>query len=212
MNSQRDFETDKLWNWVRPLSGSAAFLSFEDRGANTYELVVKDGYPPKIETNRPDGSYATKDLFARHSQHATLYKYVGRLDDTLVQTLGEKTNPGTPYLLSQLLRSDELSLVPIELAIRGNSPYVAEAIVFGAGRPQTGVLLLPSDLAKDLPRDEYIKAVWPVIESANAVAPSHSRILPEMVEVLPYGTHVPVATKMSILRPACYAAFKDIIG
>ncbi|KAH7098977.1 L-aminoadipate-semialdehyde dehydrogenase [Auriculariales sp. MPI-PUGE-AT-0066] len=196
MNSQRDFTTDKLWNWVRPLVGSAPFLEFEDHGANTYELIVKDGYPPKIETNRPDGSYATKDLFARHPDHPKLYRYVGRLDDTLVQTLGEKTNP-----------------VPIELAIRGNSPYVAEAIVFGAGRPQTGVLLLPSDLAQEenLSREYFIQKVWPVIEVANAVAPSHSRILPEMVEVLPYGTHIPVATKMSILRPACYAAFKSII-
>ena len=26
-----------------------------------------------------------------------------------------------------------------------------------------------------------------------------------------YGTQIPVATKMSILRPACYAKFKDII-
>lgn len=27
-----------------------------------------------------------------------------------------------------------------------------------------------------------------------------------------YGTEIPIATKMSILRPACYAKFKDIIG
>jgi hypothetical protein len=27
-----------------------------------------------------------------------------------------------------------------------------------------------------------------------------------------YGTQIPVATKMSILRPACYAKFKDLIG
>ncbi len=28
--------------------------------------------------------------------------------------------------------------------------------------------------------------VWPVIEQANAEAPTHSRLLPEMVEFLPY--------------------------
>lgn len=53
--------------------------------------------------------------------------------------------------------------------------------------------------------------IWPVIEEANAEAPTHSRLLPEMVEFLPYGTHIPVATKMTILRPACYAKFKDLI-
>lgn len=45
-------------------------------------------------SNRPDGSYATKDLFLQHPEHTSWYKYVGRLDDTLTQTLGEKTNPG----------------------------------------------------------------------------------------------------------------------
>ncbi|TFK46758.1 L-aminoadipate-semialdehyde dehydrogenase [Heliocybe sulcata] len=196
MNSNRDFATDKAWNCVRPLPGASAFLVFEERGEATYEVVVKEGWPPKIETNRPDGSYATKDLFTRHPQHPDWYKYVGRLDDTLVQTLGEKTNP-----------------VPIELSIRGNSPYVQEAIVFGAGRPQTGLLILPSPLAQseNLTRDQLLQKIWPVIEQANMAAPTHSRVLPEMVEILPYGTAIPVATKMSILRPACYAKFKDLI-
>ena len=69
-------------------------MTMEDRGGNTFELINKDGWPPKIETNRPDGSYATKDLFLRHEKYCNWYKYIGRLDDTLVQILGEKTNPG----------------------------------------------------------------------------------------------------------------------
>lgn len=150
-----------------------------------------------LVSNRPDNSYATKDLFLQHLQHPTWFKYIGRLDDTLTQTLGEKTNP-----------------VPIENAIRGNSSLVQEAIVFGDGRPQVGCLLLPSEAAGDLWRDRkaYVDAVWPVIEAANAIAPSHSRILPEMIEVLPADTHVPVATKMSILRPACYKVFAERIN
>lgn len=71
------------------------------------ELILS--FYVKIETNRPDGSYATKDLFLRHPENEDWYKYIGRLDDTLVHILGEKTNP-----------------VPMELCIRGNSPYVAE--------------------------------------------------------------------------------------
>ncbi|CAK5267785.1 unnamed protein product [Mycena citricolor] len=210
LNSDREMATDKDWNWLRAKGTIVDYLTMEARGDNTFEAVVKDGYPPKvlalfltaqllsdsakIETNRPDGSYATKDLFLRHPSHADWYKYVGRLDDTLVQTLGEKTNP-----------------VPIELCIRGNSPYVAEAIVFGAGKPQTGCLILPSEAGKDLSQAELLEKIWPVVEEANAAAPTHSRILPDMIEFLPYGTAVPVATKMSILRPACYAKFKDII-
>ncbi|KAL0568452.1 hypothetical protein V5O48_013531 [Marasmius crinis-equi] len=196
MNSDRDFATDKAWNWVRPTPLSKQFINFEPQGNNTFEVVVLDGYPPKIQSNRPDGSFATKDLFLRHAEHENWYRYMGRLDDTLVHILGEKTNP-----------------VPMELCIRGNSPYVAEAIVFGAGKPQAGVLILPSDLVKEegLSNDQLMEKVWPVIELANSEAPSHSRILPEMVGFLPHGTKIPVATKMSILRPACYAQFKDLI-
>jgi len=168
----------------------------EPQGANTFELVVADGWPAKIMSNRPDNSYATKDLFLQHSDHEDWFKYVGRLDDTLTQTLGEKTNP-----------------VPIELAIRGNSPLVQECIVFGDSRPQTGALILPSEQAIDLATDKqaYLDAIWPVIEQANSKAPSHSRLVREMIEILPIGTEIPVATKLSILRPACYKKFADLI-
>lgn len=60
------------------------------------------------------------------------------------------------------------------------------AVVFGAGRPQTGCLILPSDLGKDLSSAELMEEIWPVIEQANSEAPTHSRLLPEMIEFLPY--------------------------
>ncbi|KAK4688566.1 hypothetical protein P7C73_g1542, partial [Tremellales sp. Uapishka_1] len=196
INSRRDYKDDKAWNWLRVEGLIESFLTMEPRGGDTFELVVMDGWPPKLVSNRPDGSYATKDLFLQHPKHANWFKYIGRLDDTLTQTLGEKTNP-----------------VPIELAIRGNSPYVNECIVFGDARPQVGCLLKPSEQAKDVWQDKakYLELVWPVIAEANANAPTHSRILPEMVEILPIDTEIPVATKMSILRPACYKKYKSII-
>jgi hypothetical protein len=169
----------------------------ESQGSNTYELVVKDGWPAKIMSNRPDQSYATKDLFLQHPDHADWFKYIGRLDDTLTQTLGEKTNP-----------------VPIELAIRGNSPLVQECIVFGDARPQIGALILPSDQAGDIASDKkkYIDAIWSVIEEANARSPSHSRLVRDMIDILPMDTDIPVATKLSILRPACYKKFAPLIN
>lgn len=33
-----------------------------------------------------------------------------------------------------------------------------------------------------------------------------------MIEILPYGTEVPLAPKLTIIRPACYAKFADIIN
>lgn len=44
-------------------------------------------------SNREDGAYCTKDLMLQHPEHKNWFKYIGRLDDTLTQTLGEKTNP-----------------------------------------------------------------------------------------------------------------------
>jgi ribosome biogenesis protein SSF1/2 len=73
------------------------FIQFDDYGNNTCELVVKDGFPAKVGSNRPDGSWATNDMFERHPQRPNLYKYIGRLDDTIVQSLGEKTNPGEVF-------------------------------------------------------------------------------------------------------------------
>ncbi|KZT08463.1 uncharacterized protein LAESUDRAFT_735996 [Laetiporus sulphureus 93-53] len=194
IRSTRDFKNDKAWNWLRLQGPIADYLVMEDRGSNTFESVVEDGLPAKIQSHRPDGSYATNDFFLRHPVHSNWYKYIWQLDDMLVQVLGEKTN-----------------LVPNELSIRGNSPYVGEAIAFGEGRLQVGCLILPSKLGKDLAKT-FMEKVWPGIEDANAQAPTHSRILPEMVYISwrhyalhSYGTTIPQATKMSILLPACYA-------
>ena len=59
-----------------------------------------------------------------------------------------------------------------------------------------GVLIVPSDQGAELSKDAkaYTEAIWPVIAEANAAAPSHSRILPEMVEILPHGTDIPVVS------------------
>lgn len=196
MTSNRDFATDKAWNYVRNEGLISQYLELIPQGSNTFEVVVKDGWPAKIMSNRDDGAYCTKDLVYQHPDHPTWLKYVGRLDDTLTQTLGEKTNP-----------------VPIELDVRGNSPLIQECIVFGDNKPQVGALILPSDAGAELSTDRkaYIDAIWPVIADANSRAPTHSRILPEMIEILPHGTAIPVATKMSILRPACYRKFADLI-
>ena len=61
------------------------------------------------------------------------------------------------------------------------------AIVFGDGKPFCGCLILPSESAKDIAHDRALlmEKVWPAIELANKEAPSHSQIVPEMVEFLP---------------------------
>jgi hypothetical protein len=93
------------WNWLRAEGLIAEYLELAPQGPGTFEVIIKDGWPAKIMSNREDGAYCTKDLVQQHPDHPTWFKYIGRLDDTLTQTLGEKTNP-----------------VPIELAIVSISP------------------------------------------------------------------------------------------
>ena len=53
MESARDFDTDKEWNWVRAKSpymhnGVHKYLRFEPLGGGTYELYVLDGWQSKV--------------------------------------------------------------------------------------------------------------------------------------------------------------------
>ncbi|KAG8213592.1 L-aminoadipate-semialdehyde dehydrogenase [Butyriboletus roseoflavus] len=198
MTSFRDFDTDKAWNWVRARgpynhTGVHEYMRFEPRGSDTYELYVLDGWHTKVMSNQPDGSYATKDLFIKHPTIPDVYKYIGRIDDTLIMVNGEKTNP-----------------VPIELTLR-SSPYIADAIVFGTGRTQIGALILPTEAAQRCSYDEFTRRVASVVALANADAPSHSQLSTEALVFLPYGTQIPRADKGSTLRPKVYKEFEKMI-
>ncbi|KAG1723800.1 hypothetical protein EDB19DRAFT_1915911 [Suillus lakei] len=201
MSSFRDFETDKGWNWSRAKGPHVTnnvndYIRFEPRGGDAYELFVLDGWPTKatkIMTNQPDGSYATKDLFIKHPTIPDAYKFIGRIDDTLIMVKGT-TNP-----------------VPMELTLR-SSPYIAEAVIFGAGRTRIGALILPTEIGKDCSPSELVKLVAPTVALANAEAPSHSQLATESLVFLPHGTVIPRADKGSILRPRVYKEFEGVIN
>ena len=73
------------WQYNRISSAFAPFCGLEGpRDDGAYELVCKAGWPKLVVSNRPDGSFATKDLFIKHPTRPGLLKMVGRVDDTLV--------------------------------------------------------------------------------------------------------------------------------
>ncbi|GAA5892683.1 hypothetical protein JCM6882_000555 [Rhodosporidiobolus microsporus] len=194
MTSFRDYETDKEWAYNRPPAALKPYLVWEDRGAGTMEAVVLDGWKGKVVNNRPDNSYATSDLFVKHPT-LEAFKFVGRIDDTLVLVTGEKVNP-----------------VPLELTLKGESPYIAEAIVFGTERSQAGVLVILSEsVDPSTPRKELLQLIKPALELANSEAPTHSRLVEEMVVFLPPSTVIPRADKGSFIRRKVYVALKDHI-
>jgi len=133
---------DKDWDYVRPAADLQPFLRWDERGPGIFELVVLDGWPSKVVSNCPDGSYATKDLFERHPT-LNAWRYYARQDDTLVLDNGEKANPLTREGVTRENRN------------------VAEAIVFGANKPRLGLFIIPSVDAQAMTAQDVVDSVWP---------------------------------------------------
>ncbi|KAI5805795.1 hypothetical protein EDC01DRAFT_700856 [Geopyxis carbonaria] len=183
----------KLWNYLRVVPAAVPFVQWEQQPGSDdlFELVVRSGWPPKVYSNRPDGSYATRDLFQRHADvdNAECYKYVGRLDDTIVLSNGEKANP-----------------IPLEICARTNA-LVAECMAFGAERPSLGLIVIAAPAAAEISRDELVDAIWPDIEAGNGKLPNYAKITKESVLVMPVGTEYPRTDKGTAIRVAFVKQF-----
>jgi thioester reductase-like protein len=186
-------EGDTAWDYLRPLPAVKPFLRFEERGDNIFELVCLDGLPSKSTHNRPDKSYATKDLFSKHPIIESAYKYFSRLDDTIVLANGEKANP-----------------LMVEGTMRGHK-FVAEAVAFGAGKASLGLMIIPSDAAANLSREGLLDTIWPSVESAQASMPTYARLSRSMVVILPPNTIYPCTDKGTVIRQAFYRQFQQDI-
>ncbi|KAK1220933.1 hypothetical protein PQX77_016273 [Marasmius sp. AFHP31] len=151
-------EATEVDNWVK--------------GDNTTPLIDE-------KTNLVKG-YSTNDVWERHSTKPWLFKLVGRVDDVLIHSSGEKTVPG-----------------PMEKIIM-ESPHVKGAIIFGHGRPQPGVLIEP--LTTHMSLIELRNAVWPQIDAANAIAPAFSRIYKEMIISTSEGRPLARTPKDTVIR------------
>ncbi|KAJ6468640.1 hypothetical protein C8R47DRAFT_1151234 [Mycena vitilis] len=142
-----------------PVEGDATGLLFQ--------LLVKECATNclALTNTEIDGvrAYDTKDIVQRHPTDPTLYRVYGRIDDQIMHSNGEKTNPGP---LEEILAQD---------------PRIKMAIMFGRERPHAGVIIAPTD---DVEESESLRdAIWPTVERANNFAPSHSRIFKEMIIV-----------------------------
>lgn len=109
--------------------------------------------------------FRTRDLLSKHPQK-DLWVYVGRRDDVIVLSNGEKFNP-----------------VTMEGILTGHS-LVSGALVVGMGQPQCGLLLEVSKAAERSTPETIIRQLWPTIEQANAVSPGHGQIAQNMVRLI----------------------------
>lgn len=184
---------DKAWNYVRVHDKLKPFVRFEEQGGNLYELVILDGWPSKVATNRDDGAYATKDLFEPHPTIKDAWKYGGRLDDTIVLMNGEKAIP-----------------IPTEMAVRQHS-LAKDAVVFGTGKARLGMVIVASDAAAEFSPESLIDELWSTIDKENQISPAYAQISKEMIHVLPAGTTYPQTDKGTLIRQAFYKMFAQEI-
>ncbi|KAG2366971.1 acetyl-CoA synthetase-like protein [Suillus spraguei] len=165
-----DSVDQKFWDCVR--FGPNSKIRWAPQGDDTYECQVLTTPTHQVSVeNIPDvKGYATSDVFIKHPTVEGLWKIIGRIDDVLVLSSGEKTVPA-----------------PMESIICGN-PYVKGAVMFGRARNQVGILIEPRagyeiDVDDEKQLAEFRNRVWPDIEEANNGAPAFSRIFKEMILV-----------------------------
>ncbi|KIK65753.1 hypothetical protein GYMLUDRAFT_240230 [Collybiopsis luxurians FD-317 M1] len=185
------------------------YLQFVDRvnirwvpqGDGTFEaqFLTCETHHVAVE-NLPDvPGYATQDLFEPHPTIPNLWKIVGRVDDVLIHSSGEKTVPG-----------------PMESIISA-SPMLSGAVMFGRQRDQPGILLEPVpayqiDVHNDAEVSKFRNMIWDAIESANKIAPAFSRIFKEMILVADPKKPLPRVGKGTIARKAALALYDSEIN
>ncbi|KZT73709.1 acetyl-CoA synthetase-like protein [Daedalea quercina L-15889] len=172
MNVFLPSETGDDWEYFR--FASYVNVKLEPYGNDEYEAIfVANEFlrPNKLNTKIDEvDAYSTSDLVAPHPTKKGLYKIVGRTDDQIMHSTGEKTNPGP---LETMMNQDQ---------------HVQACVMFGRGQFQAGILVEPKpeysfDSSDEAKVAEFRNKIWPTILKMNAFAPQHSRLFKEMILV-----------------------------
>lgn len=166
MSSERDFEKDKYWQYLRPVV-DPEMLCYEKQSEDNQlsELVVRPRWPLRTKTNRNDGSYATADLFEPHPSIPNAWKYHSRADSQIALANGKKFDPA-----------------PLEGAILTASGTLRDVLVFGAGRDEPGALLLVKN-GIDQPDEAILEEIWPRVDEVNGKSSTHAQLSRSMLVV-----------------------------
>ncbi|EKM50943.1 uncharacterized protein PHACADRAFT_262848 [Phanerochaete carnosa HHB-10118-sp] len=173
-------------------------LRWEPQDDGTYEFVILEnsGYELAIHNVPGEKAYATSDLFEPHPTREGLWRLVGRRDDVLVLSTGEKIVP-----------------IPQESHI-SSSGIVKGCIMFGRERELPGIIVEPStpfDLEDEAALMNFKNSLWPRVEEANADAPTFARIFQEMVIITDPKKPLPRAAKGTVIRNQAISVYDEEI-
>lgn len=169
--------------------------SDDEKGA--YELVLfadeETEHVCALYHNLPGvKEWRTKDLFKPHPTKPNLWRYFGRRDDIIVLSNSEKINP-----------------LPLELALQAH-PLLSGALVVGRRRATAALIVEPKPETSADSRAALLDMIWPAIEEANMLVPTHGRITRSNVIV----ANKPFirAAKGSVIRKLTENAFEADIA
>jgi nucleoside-diphosphate-sugar epimerase/aryl carrier-like protein len=138
-------------------------LRMEPIGRNLFELIIprpkRRDFHAIFHTYPKSREYHTNDLFTPHPTQPDLWKYQGRLDDTIVLTNGEKVNP-----------------ILMEKTIEDH-PLVSRAVIVGQNRFQTALLIEPNWEKWNEKAGHLVDQIWPTVQQANRLYPGHAHIM-----------------------------------
>ncbi|GLB38113.1 putative acetyl-CoA synthetase-like protein [Lyophyllum shimeji] len=183
-------------DWAYMEFSSRCKVRWVPQGDGTYEcqFLTTETHSLPIE-NLPDvRGYATADLWEPHPTKEYLWKIVGRVDDVIIHSSGEKTVPA-----------------PMEDIVMSN-PYVMGTVMFGREHDQPGILIEPKaehaiDVQDQVQLAELRNKLWSVIEEANRAAPAFSRIFKEMILVTARDQPLPRTGKGTVMRKMALKAY-----
>ncbi|KAL8720788.1 MAG: hypothetical protein Q9181_007848 [Wetmoreana brouardii] len=137
-------------------------------------------------------TWYTKDLFKPHPTKHGLWRFHGRKDDIIVLSTGEKLNP-----------------LPMENLLQGLLT-VSGALVIGQGRSQPA-LLIERNPRGPKETKSLLDALWPSIETANALMPAQGRITRTMILLADADKPFVRAGKGTVVRKLTEAAYAEEI-
>lgn len=209
LSSYRNYTQDRDWSYLRAdPSLQPEYYEFEaqphpegETGPQLFEFIVKPEWPHLSKTNRPDGSFATADLFERHPSIPNAWRHHSRADAQITLLNGKKFDPAPEE--GELLSST------------AGRRALGEAMIFGTGREAPGLLLIPRWTGNFVSDEDIIDDVWPTIEKMNSATQNHARIGRGSIVVVrnPTGEGValPKSSKGTILRSQAEKLFASEI-
>ncbi|TID19155.1 putative NRPS-like enzyme [Venturia nashicola] len=185
LSSHRLYQWDKQWHYLR-FPANEKHLSFEPEGHDSglSQLVVLPTWPHVAKANRPDGGFATSDLFEPHPSISNAWKYHSRNDSQITLSTGKKFDPA-----------------PIEDAISSASPLIRDVLIFGNNQQVPGLLVFFSKTAAGMKGEEVENEVWRIVQDVNFLGQDHTRISRSMISILTQDHDpLPKSSKGTILR------------